>query len=354
VSWDGKYPNIYIGTDPEVFVRDDNGLLPAFKFLPPKENAETFYSKWANARVFWDGFQAEFGCTANCCIAYTVDSVRDGLRGTLELARKNSPTAKLTLQNVFQIPAKTLRLEKEEHVLLGCNPSQNAYGMLGEHVLNARKLRYRFAGGHLHLGIASQKYNPKELESFVRFLDSTLGVWSVGAAASFDKPLRRKYYGLAGEYRTPEHGLEYRTLSNFWLAHPGLANLVMMFTRALHGAFQYGGVKEWVAHPQEVVEIINNSDVRKARKLLELNQKMLTKVFSSATYGYLLTNPENSPNIQQGIRIGFEGLESVIPTPEDFELNWKLDEARTGEWKCHCDGKMESWKDLCQSIPKAA
>lgn len=225
--------------------------------------------------------------------------------------------------------------------MLGCNPSQNVYGMLGEGVFDARKLRYRFAGGHIHLGY---RFEPKKIESLVKLLDAILGVWSVGAAAKFDNPIRRKYYGLAGEYRLPEHGLEYRTLSNFWLAHPGLANLVLMLARAIFSFHNDGLAKEWIAHPQEVIETINNCDVRAARKILQMNHKVLETIFSHMRYAKGIPNREVNPQVQQALRIGQEGLESVIDDPNDFVKNWKLDSS----WHGHCDGKMESWKDLCQ------
>jgi hypothetical protein len=41
-----------------------------------------------------------------------------------------------------------------------------------------------------------------------------------------EHPLARKLYGAAGRYRQPSYGVEYRTLSNFWLASPELVELV--------------------------------------------------------------------------------------------------------------------------------
>jgi hypothetical protein len=336
--------NIFLGCDPEIFVTAENELFPAYKFLPPKQEAKLFNGVYTNARVFWDGFQAEFSLSETPCVAHVVDGIREGLRGVHELARLNNPTAKLTTRNVFQIPVKTLRSEKEEFVMLGCNPSQNVYGMLGEDVFDARKLRYRFAGGHIHFGISKFNFTREENESFVRALDAILGVWSVGAAANFDNPIRRKYYGLAGEYRLPKHGLEYRTLSNFWITHPGLANLVLMFARAVFGFWRSGLAKNWVAHPQEVVETINNCDVKTARKLLEINRPALEEVFSNMS-NLNVFHPKVT-EVQEAIRIGLDGLESVIPDPENFEQNWKLNYG--SGWGGHAEGKMESWKELCQ------
>ena len=56
---------------------------------------------------------------------------------------------------------------------------------------------------------------------------------------------RRKLYGMAGEYRLPAHGIEYRTLSNFWLRSPVLADFVAqmagMCVGILHTSLMNGG-----------------------------------------------------------------------------------------------------------------
>lgn len=331
-----------LGTDPEIFVRDGNDLVPAFEFLPDKKNPkrfEVFHEIGDNlpnncfANVFWDGFQAEFNCGAESCIAWIPDRVRCGLIGVLSEARLFRPNAKLTTQNVFQIPVATLRATNDEHVMLGCDASLNAYGMMGKHVDNPRKLRYRFAGGHLHFGLNTefQKVSQEDAEKIVRYLDQILGVWAVGAAASIDNPIRREYYGLAGEFRLPPHGLEYRTLSNFWFAHPGITNLVFMMGRTiLHSDLKH--LDSWVAHPQETVEAINNCDVKKARKLLTDNATVFKQMFLN--YGCLG---------DAILKLALNGIESAVKDIEDFDKNWKLDGQE--KWIGHA-GKGESWYSL--------
>lgn len=331
----------YIGSDPEVFVVDGPNLLPAFSFLPSKKNKLQGTRSWA----FWDGFQGEFEVSPELCIAYMIDGVRGGLEAVLGAAQKANQNAKLTARNVFQIPVATLKASADEHVILGCDPSQNAYGMCGEHVIDARKLRYRFAGGHLHFGLNNSFdiLSQENAEKIIRGLDAVLGIWSVGAAASLDNPIRRKYYGLAGEYRLPKHGLEYRTLSNFWLTHPGIGNLVCMLARAIVNDFPNQTIlKDWQAHPQETVEAINNCDVKSARKLLEANKFVLAQFVKNSS----LWSAPDSPMIERVFDVGMHGLECVVKDPEDFITNWKLQSE--DYWQGHADGRMESWKDLAQ------
>lgn len=342
--WEGM-GGFTLGTDPEIFIKDGNNLLPAYEFLPDKKTPVRFETPRAllndrfpencYANLFWDGFQAEFNCPPDYCIAFIPDRVRAGLLGLLTEARKMHPNAKLTTQNVFQIPMATLRSVREEFVMLGCDASQNAYGMCGEHVEDSRKLRYRFAGGHIHFGLNNEflKITTEQAEKIVRYLDMILGVWAVGAAASIDNPIRRKYYGLAGEFRMPPHGLEYRTLSNFWFAHPGITNLVFMIARRILNT-DVSVLDRWVAHPQETVETINNCDVKRARKILFDNSALFSGTVSS----------------DGALKIAMNGIESVVD-PEDLEKNWKLSDDGP-KWMGHA-GKDEGWYSLQTKMQEA-
>src|SRR6267378_65004 len=137
------------GSDPEIFSRDKKGqIVPAFTFLPPKtdplkvEIGKGMY----DAYIYNDGFQAELRAMPHGCIAFVVDSIRGGLKGIWE----KSNGASLVLDNAPQIPLQVLRDTPDEHVILGCDPSRNAYNMGGACVGDPRALRYRFTGFHIH------------------------------------------------------------------------------------------------------------------------------------------------------------------------------------------------------------
>jgi hypothetical protein len=332
-----------LGCDPEIFVRDGASLLPAFEFLPDKKapkRFEQFNQVGTNlpdhcyANVFWDGFQAEFNTPPQSCIAWIADGVRCGLDGILSEAQIFKAGAKLTTQNVFQIPSATLLTARDEHVMLGCDASENAYGMMGEHVIDSRKLRHRFAGGHIHIGTNHEFFQLDKTQAIkiIRTLDKILGVWAVGAAEGIDNPIRRQYYGLAGEFRMPPHGVEYRTLSNFWFSHPGLVNLVFMMTHSIIRT-NSAVLDRWVAHPQETVETINNCDVPRARKLLKDNEEVFKEIMGY----YFYSNDDAIMKVAQ------LGIGNVVKDVEAFEENWKL--AGKRDWHGHA-GVGESWYSL--------
>lgn len=211
-----------IGSDPEMFIEDKDGVVvPAFTFLGSKKepNKGTVPADNSNSRVnniYWDGFQAEFDTTANECLGWHSDSIRQGIAGLYDLLPKG---AKLSTKPTIDVPPSMLLEAKEEHVQFGCMPSYNVYGMKGL-ALDGRDVPFRSAGGHIHFGIGKQTH--ESVAPMIKALDAILGVACVSLFAGIDDPRRRTMYGLAGEYRLPDHGVEYRTLSNAWMCHPAI------------------------------------------------------------------------------------------------------------------------------------
>jgi hypothetical protein len=242
----------------------------------------------------------------------------------------------LSTCTTFNILPEVLAETKDEHVEFGCMPSFNVYNMVGE-PLNGREVPFRSAGGHIHLG-----YNYKNNKDFkmdgakvvrtVKALDAILGVACVSLFASLDDPRRRRMYGLAGEYRLPMHGLEYRTLSNAWLCHPLITNIVFDLARKAAEFGVKGLLRYWNCSQEETIRIIQECDVASSRKVLDENKKLLIKILSSA-YG-------DAPN--SGTSIVYDifrnGVENFIADPTDLTNNWCL----TGSnklWLTHCNGK---------------
>jgi hypothetical protein len=272
-----------MGTDPEVFVSKDGKRVPAFEVLPDKDtakHAEVSMQGYYGTNWFWDGYQAETTVQAVGCHTSLAHYWQYQLRKLSHLGLRVHPGS------VWKVPEMSLGTAGDAEVGLGCSPSYNAYGMHGRVVENARALKYRFAGGHIHFGV-----NLKELEELgvsapyiVKALDCFLGVPSVALFQNYDSPIRRRYYGLAGEFRTPKHGLEYRTLSNGWCLHPQAFQLVMDLARH---AFNLGRTRLrriWVGREELVRDIINYNDARSARDLMKLN-KAFYDSWLQARYG---------------------------------------------------------------------
>lgn len=307
-----------LGADPEFFVYEGAKLLPAFHFLPSKHD---------NSHIFWDGFQAEFTYEHGHhrdCIGIMGSETKKNLREFHKLVKGHSRTARISLQNTVKVSDKFLESSLDPHVALGCSPSENAYKMKGLYVDNGRKLKYRFAGGHMHFGGFRKGF--KRHEKIVKTLDKIVGIWGVGAAQNIDIPLRRVYYGLAGEYRPTRYpgnlpandvyGLEYRTLSNFYYCHPAIHQLAWEIARFAVVLSESNYDDLWVADEAEVIKIINNCDVEAAQRILKRNEPLLRWGLESKLW--------NTTMIDLALKIGQEGVECAIRKPDSIASNWHV------------------------------
>ena len=273
-----------VGSDPEVFVLSGKGnLMPAFEFLPAKKDDNGV--ALMVGQPYWDGFQAEYTISPAYCHEIVMSNIAGGLTKVLAAARTKDSKATLTWKTVFEVPDHYLRDAAEPFVALGCAPSMNAYpNVQAIDVPDGRLLPHRFAGFHIHHGIG--QLPRAKMERIVKAMDNIVGVASVSLLDGMDDPVRRRYYGRAGEFRLPPHGLEYRVLSSAAMARPELTFLLLDLARyasLLERRDIYE--KVWESPGDEVVQhIINEYDVDAARTVLEKNRapmmRMLTGLYA--------------------------------------------------------------------------
>jgi hypothetical protein len=293
-----------LGCDPEVFLQKDGVLLPAFECLPRK----------GESPFFWDGFQAEFATQPKNFIADLEVEVKDGLQALLTAARTKRVGANFLPQDVVEVDDAYFDTLPIEYVQLGCDPSLNIYGEQGQIPSDPRLLPYRFAGGHIHFGhprLLAAADRGRVSADIIADLDKILGIWSVGVAGPYEKlKKRRKYYGLAGEFRIPEHGLEYRSLSNFWLASPGMFALTFNLASRVFQSSILSVAKFWLNDFKVTQNTINNYDVEMARKTIKANEKLFGKICGAIG--------------KQAMQACYEGMESIVQKPLDIAGNWGL------------------------------
>jgi len=333
--------NFTIGSDPEIFVTDERGeMIPAFLFLGGKDakNVTSTLQQYGTRGgagskpqyMYWDGFQAEFTTLAAGCNEAHTDSVAAGLRGVYNAARARFPGAKLAVKSVFDIPYEMLMAAADEHVAFGCMPSLNAYGIKTQ-LPPGREVPFRSAGGHLHFGVGQT--SEEKAVPIIKALDTILGVACVSLFAKFDSRKRRIFYGLPGEYRLPPHGIEYRPLSNGWLAHPFIMNLVVDVARKCVVLGQKGWLDVWQATEEETIKTIVNSDVEAARASLEKNKDIFLKLLSACyQVNYTWAKKEDLDILYN---VFANGMESVLAEPENIVRNWYLDakDGSDNEWR---------------------
>jgi hypothetical protein len=148
-----------------------------------------------------------------------------------------------------------LPLEARE---LGCEPDFNAY----THDKNPRPngmQPFRTGSGHVHVGWGKDlNYDEQHIaacEALSMELDYYLGLPSL----SWDKDNRRReLYGKAGTFRPKSYGVEYRVLSNAWLAEDRTMEFVFNQTKKAFVNWQKG-FSLYKKYGQFAREVVDNS-----------------------------------------------------------------------------------------------
>jgi len=206
---------ITLGTDPEVFLfsEETNHFFPSQGITKgTKEEPYTIPSLGEGFSTQVDNVMTEFNIPASSSpeeFSQNIQKVLDWIQNNLpkELVVKIQPSAEFTED----------MLNSDVAQLLGCSADFDAYSGENVSVTSLAHTLERYAGGHIHIGYPSP--NVDKNEKIVKWMDIYTGLPSVFLDED-DK--RKKYYGTPGRYREKSFGVEYRTLSNWWIKTPKL------------------------------------------------------------------------------------------------------------------------------------
>ena len=319
------------GADPEIFVRGGDGvIIPSFEFLPPKHSCKKYTTVNGEISHFWDGYQSEYTISPKSCHSYFVDDTARALSEILTEARKKDPKATLDYAPYVDLPGTLMQDRTDEQNGLGCSPSISAYGERPLDIEDPSMLRCRFAGHHLHFGWCMAPNFKDRANDIVKAIDAIAGVASVSLLDSLDSPHRRAFYGKAGEYRLPAHGLEYRVLPSSILAHPVIVHLVADLTRSVGYDITWSRgimIRNWKIPGGEdtVRRVINECDAKLARRILEDNGKI---------FQFILDKIYGSVTAPVAYRLFTEGAPAHLPVAvQDMNENWHID--NPSDWIYH-------------------
>lgn len=224
-----------IGADPEFFITSStNGKIIESNKIIPKNGLIVSANSIGTSKCTIDGLQAEINPNPHSC---REGACSDYINIFTKLAKSlNEQKANLCLKGMIHITPEELLKLSDDSKKFGCKPSINNYTNKESVItVNPEVYEYRSAGGHIHIGGGSStrltsciKKNPKLI---IEILDLVLGNTCVMIDRNSNQVERRRVYGRAGEYRLPKHGIEYRTLSNFWIMNSQLMNMVYGFAR---------------------------------------------------------------------------------------------------------------------------
>jgi hypothetical protein len=258
---------ISIGADPEMFLQDKTGkfISAIGKIGGTKE--KPFVPK--EFRHFPNGFAVQ---EDNVAVEFNVPPSLLGwnkLFSFCEMALDYLSTKAdglgLTLAIVPSANFSANQLRSKKAREFGCDADLNVWS-LSENprpILPKNQQGLRSAGGHIHIGY---KEDPIGL---ARWLDVYLGLPSLFWDSDVN---RRLLYGKAGTIRVKPYGIEYRTLSNFWLKGIQQKEIRDMVYNGITASLKRTMNREVVPEEvgREVISAINNSDVNKAKELCKL------------------------------------------------------------------------------------
>lgn len=220
-------PTISLGADPEFFFVDKNGnTVGSEKIIPLNGGFKTIAGN-----IIVDGVQAELNPRSSTCRQSFSNFIHTQVEVIRSALRKHKGIS-VTLSPMVDVSKEELMSLSEGSRTFGCAPSFNVDKTMELKIKSRDALTYlkRSAGGHIHLGCVGMACM-QNVPEFVNILDIVVGNTCVLLDRDVGNIERRKTYGMAGEFRLPKHGIEYRTLSNFWLRHYTVMSFVMSLAR---------------------------------------------------------------------------------------------------------------------------
>lgn len=223
-----------IGADPEVFLKDTHGWLKsAIPYIRGTKDTPIMLRNGAGLQH--DNVALEFASpVANNLIGFL-----RSINVSLGLIKKELPFGYSLAHDIAAADFPETELKDEAAFEFGCSPDYNAW----ERVINDKPVisnpQFRSCGGHIHVGFvegSDYKFlsNPDDLDSkarLIKVMDCIHGLLSVFLDKNEGATERRKLYGGAGCFRPTSYGVEYRTLSNFWIKDNTLISLMYHLTK---------------------------------------------------------------------------------------------------------------------------
>lgn len=302
-----------IGSDPEFFFMK-NGKVLSSELVLPKGGFAT-----SGGKVTIDGVQAEINPTTESCRELHANQIAR----CLYYVKQNLPkgvTVSFEPLVPIELPVLAKLSEKAQH--FGCTPSYNVYDNDNKmSIADSSKYPYRPAGGHIHLGGKQNSGYAKlyaDLKTLIPMLDIIVGNTCVLIDRHEGNKERRMCYGRAGEFRTPKHGVEYRTLSNFWLKSYPLMSFVFALARMAMDIIHFSTKENNFV--KEIMDAVDIKDIRKAinNNDFDLALKNFSKIKPILEKRMNKEHPLNGDNMKEFLyfvgKVNTKGLEYWFKT----------------------------------------
>ena len=300
--------NVTLGCDPEFFFTDEAGQTTGAEKVLPKNglqyNPYNSTEPGESSNIIIDGVQSELNPRPGECRANLANEMSACFR-VLRKSLNQKGGIKVSFAPVVKLTKAEMDSLSAQSKIFGCAPSTNVYQHAESQIrVNPKRYMKRSAGGHIHLGgpprMAKIKKALHNVDVMVPMLDIIVGNTCVLLDRDPSNKERRKNYGRAGEHRVKEYGIEYRTLSNFWLRGYPLMSFVMGMARfAVHVVSEtvetdpernyikafFDAVKR-----EDIINAIQNNDFALAYANYLKIEPLIMELAGENTYDYPLNN----------------------------------------------------------------
>lgn len=255
-----------IGCDPEVFITDEEGeIISGIGLIGGSKEEPRSVECGA---VQEDNVLGEFNTNPTLSKKDFVHNITT----VMQEMKKIIGTKDMKVVSSHEFSKKILSNAGPKAMEFGCDPDYNAWtGRTNPSPSAFTNLRT--AGGHVHVSfnVEDETVDPFKAAAI---MDYYLGLPSV---ILDDDNRRRELYGKAGACRPklkkkgdPYNGVEYRTLSNFWIKSKGLMEWVYLNTEQailnLHNIYEMRKVIDG-----EVIQsVINEGRTKDAEEIIDL------------------------------------------------------------------------------------
>jgi len=214
-----------IGTDQEMFAMKGGDYVSAIPMVKGTKDEPESLSM--GGTIQHDNVAVEFAIDPANSKIDLIQKIGNALQDVLNYLPENV--------EVDIVPSAVFpdnQLKDPEAAEVGCDPDFSAWTReKNEAPQGFAKQNVRTAGGHIHIG-SKNEFLTNELGKIhtIKMFDLFHGVIFTTLDTSRQAIRRRNWYGKPGCYRPTDYGIEYRTLSNFWIRSPETVSLVYHLT----------------------------------------------------------------------------------------------------------------------------
>lgn len=252
-----------IGTDPEFFLKYRGKFVASQPFLGDRKNGTKYnpIKMKCGATVQRDNVAIEFATTPSSSLSGFKKSIHAAMNEVKSMLPKE-----VELAAVPSVVFTQDQLDHPEALEFGCDPDYNAWTMTENHKPCAVNQNLRSAGAHVHVG-HKILLDPLNKIKMIRLMDCFLGLSFTVLDCSLEALKRKELYGKAGAYRPTPYGVEYRTLSNFWLSEDRFIEFVYISVEAALSSIRYEPFAiDYAGGGNRVQEIINSGNSKRAKQ----------------------------------------------------------------------------------------